>query len=97
MRDDYADMVNPYVRAELEAEQRGRRQGWGEGVFITILIVLALIAVFYNVETRAQDLRKATRKYQPTEDTIKASAIDARITVCHKNAGATRWTCWSVR
>lgn len=88
---DYADLINPYVRAEEEAEQRGRRQGWCEGAFVTILAILSLVAVFYTVETRADVL--LNWKFVIAEAPINASDCGTRVSVCHNSSAYHPWHC----
>jgi hypothetical protein len=92
---DYADMVNPFVRAEEEAEDRGRRRGICEGIFGTILTILAIVAAAYTVETRSAE---APRWWvQETYAPIRASAAGCSISVSHNNATGRTWRTFCVR
>lgn len=89
---DYADMVNPFVRAEEEAHSRGFREGFGAGIFATALIlVFAAALLFYRLEARATEVVR----YRPAATPIRASDVDARITVCQQFHEIERkWRCW---
>ena len=44
---DYADMVNPHVRAEQEAESRGYRSGIRDTIFVGALIIIVVVGLLY--------------------------------------------------
>lgn len=96
---DYADMVNPYVRAEEEAEERGFRRGIGAGVFGTILVLaFAAALILYRVEAKGAESRSAWLSVE-TWRPISASQVGARITVCHTNPKpiGLPWLCYATR
>src|SRR4051812_49020404 len=91
---NYADMVNPYVRAEEEARLMGFRHGVGVGIFATVMVLAFAFAMFfYSLEARGA---AAELRYQPTRAPIRASDLEARITVCQQDASSRKWLCYSV-
>lgn len=89
---DYADMVNPYVRAEEEAHQRGYREGVAAGAFYATLIFVMLVLALAGCPAKAADW-----SFEEASRPIKASERGARITVCQNNATGRTWACFSVR
>ena len=89
---DYADMVNPYVRAEEEAEQRGFRKGVLMAVWWLLCICVAGLLL---VSLKANAV--APWSYEESRQPIKASERDARITVCQSNSVLWGWSCFIVR
>lgn len=92
MRDDYADMVNPYVRAEHEAEGRGYRRGVWAGAFAALYIAIIAGMILVSWHAHAADWTR-----EESQRVITASERDAQITVCQQNAIERGWACFIVR
>lgn len=91
---DYADMVNPYVRAEQEAHARGYREGLASGIFYALVAIAGLGMLLVALNAHAE-IAEELDAWKP----IKASDVHARLTVCHEHReplGAP-WRCFAVR
>ena len=91
---DYADLVDPYVRAEEEAFARGKSEGLFSGIFYTLvaLIALAMLLVSLHAHAASWSVEQTRGWHLP-----KASEREARIVVCQNNAARHEWRCFSVR
>ena len=88
---DYSDMVNPYVRAEEEAFQRGLRRGC---TWATIVLIVALGLLLVALDARGAEILR----FKLTATPIRASAVDARITVCQQYRELFgKWQCYAIR
>lgn len=92
MKDDYADMVNPYVRAEQEAHERGFWEGCLSGIFYTLVALIAAAMILFSMNAHAEVSWVAL-----TWSPIKASDCGGTISVCQNNATEGTWTCFCVR
>lgn len=91
MRDDYADMINPYVRAEQEAETRGFRKGAAFGVYMTLCVIIAGM-ILMSLNAHAADW-----SFEEAKKPIRASERDATLSVCQNNSARHVWHCFFVR
>ena len=92
---DYADIVDPFVQAETEAFKRGYGQGILTGIFYAILCGLIGGALLL-VSTRG--LAAEPVRYKLTVTPIRASAVDARFTICQQyREFYGRWQCHAIR
>lgn len=89
---DYADLVDPFVRAEVEAFKRGYGEGIVSGIWYSILtgIVAGLLLASWNAHA-------ADWTYEESPRVIKASERGARLTACHNNAVEKGWVCFIVK
>jgi hypothetical protein len=96
LREDYKDILNPYVRAEVEAFKRGYGEGLVSGIFYVIVALIAagLVLVSWNAHavSAASDWT-----YEESPRVIKASERGARLTVCQQNAIERGWACFIVK
>ena len=91
---DYADMVDPYVRAELAAWERGYDKGVVAGILYAIGIGIVVGMILFASKAGA-----ATWASTESWITIRASDVGAKITVCQPNPkplGPT-WLCYAGR
>ena len=89
---DYADMVDPFVRAESEAWERGYDKGVVTGILYAIGIGFALALVLFASKVNAAEWTFEESRYP-----IKASERGADITVCHSSGVRFPWQCFSVK
>ncbi len=87
---DYSDLVNPYVRAEAEAERRGFWHGVASAIW-AILIACIIAGALYAGKVGA-----AEWTFEEARKPIRASERGAQISVCHNNAVTRVWRCFFV-
>ena len=85
---DYADMIDPFVRAELEAWNRGYDKGVVAGILYAIGIGLVVGMLLF-----ASKAHSATWTYEESFTVIKASHRGARITICQDTGFERKWAC----
>lgn len=92
---DYKDMVDPYVRSEVEAFRRGYGEGVVSGIWYTIVAIIAagLVLVAWNAHASEAPPFTVIESARP----IKASEHRARITVCSTVSARMQWSCFIVR
>ena len=91
---DYSDMVNPYVRAEEEAFKRGHTQGLLSGLWLALCGLVAVGLLLVALVAQAAEIVR----FRLTAMPIRASAVDARITVCQQYPEVSRkWQCYALR
>ena len=88
---DYADLVDPFVRAEVEAFKRGYGQGILTGIWYAILVGIVTAMLIYATNAHAADWWMSE-----TWAPIKASDCGGKISACHNNAIEGKWTCYCV-
>ena len=88
---DYADMINPHVRAEEEAHGRGYREGVAAGIFYAVvaLVTAGMLLVALNAH--------AEWSYEEARRPLKASERGAKISVCQNNATGREWKCFLIK
>ena len=91
---DYADLIDPFVRAEVEAFKRGYDSGIVAGILyaIGIGIIVAMILFASKANAAEWTVEESVRWHLP-----KASERGARIVVCGNNSARREWRCFSVR
>lgn len=89
---DYADMVNPYIRAEEEAHRRGFREGVAAGIFYAICAIIALGMLLVALKADAAPRRVWT--YEESFTPIRASSRGASISVCQNIGYERSWACY---
>ena len=92
MREDYKDILNPYVVAEEQAEKRGFWHGVAEAAFYYTLAIIALGLCLAALDARASEWTFEESRYP-----IKASERGADITVCHSSGVRFPWACFAVK
>lgn len=84
---DYSDMVNPYVRAEQEAEQRGFRKGLLTALWwLCIAVICGMLLVSMKANATVVALGQ-------TWGIIKASDCGGRLSICQNNYARGKWQC----
>ena len=89
---DYADMVDPFVRAELAAWERGYDKGVVAGILYAIGIGIAVGMILFASKAGA-----AEWSFEEARRPIKASERDASYTVCQNNSIRHYWHCFIVK
>lgn len=90
MKDDYADMVNPYVRAEQEAHERGFWEGCLSGIFYTLVVLIAAGMILFSMNAHAEVIFGAY-SWKP----VIASDCGGTLSICQKKGS--QWECFCVR
>ena len=92
MREDYADMVDPFVRAESEAWERGYDKGVVTGILYAIGIGFVVGMILFASKAAASEWT-----FEESHRVIKASERGADITVCHSSGVRFPWQCFVVK
>ena len=89
---DYADMIDPFVRAEVESFKRGYGEGVVSGIFYTIVAILAfgLVLVSWNAHAAPKHGWTYEEAYLP----IRSSSRAARIVICQDTGFEKKWACY---
>ena len=91
---DYADLIDPFVRAEVEAFKRGYDSGIVAGILYAIGIGLVVAMILFASKANAAEWSvEQTRGWHLP----KASERGAAIVICQNNAARHEWRCFSVR
>ena len=90
---DYADMIDPFIRAEEEAWSRGYDRGVVAGLLYAIGVGLVVAMILFASKVNAETIR-----FKPTPLPIRASAVEARITVCQQYRELYGlWQCYAIK
>ena len=89
---DYADMIDPFVRAEVEAFKRGYGEGIASGIFYTICALIAAGLVLVSLNAHGATKRGWT--YEEAYLPIRASSRAARIVICQDTGFERKWACY---
>ena len=92
---DYADMVDPFVKAEERAYERGWREGLLCGIFYSIATIIGVGMLLVALDAHAAEAPRWS--YEEARKPLKASERNARISVCQQNAVERGWACFLIR